>query len=104
MIPQSQIESIAKKIAQTIQPDKIILFGSYAWGTPGPDSDLDLFIVKNTENTRTMAGDIRGSLWDYPAPMDIIVYKPETVDKSLKKGNFFIRDIITKGKILYERQ
>lgn len=100
---QKNIQETANKIAQEFQPDKIILFGSWAWGTPGQDSDVDLFVVKDAENTRQLAGNIRGFLWESKEPLDIIVYKPENVDKSIDKGNFFIRNIVSNGKVLYER-
>lgn len=101
---RQKIKEIAAKIAVEFQPEKIILFGSYAWGKPGPDSDVDLFVVKETENTRKLAGDIDGSLWGRDFPMDIIVYRPDNVERSIKSGNFFIRNIMTKGKILYDRR
>ncbi len=100
---QNNFQNIADKIAREFLPDKIILFGSWAWGKPGPNSDVDLFVVKDSQNTRQLAGDIRGFLWSCDMPLDIIVYKPENVEKSIKKGNFFVRNIIHQGKILYER-
>lgn len=100
---EKQIQETADSIAGEFKPEKIILFGSWAWGKPGPDSDVDLFVVKDAENTRRLAGDIRGFLWKSKMPIDIIVCKPENIDKSLSKGNFFIRNIVSQGKILYER-
>ena len=47
-----EIKKMAEKIAKKYKPEKIILFGSYAWGKPGPNSDVDLFVVKKTGNTR----------------------------------------------------
>lgn len=101
---RKKIQEIANKIAQEFKPEKIILFGSYAWGKPGPNSDIDLFIVKETENARETAGQIDSYLWGRDVPMDIIVYKPGRIQKSIDSGNFFVRDIVTKGKILYDRQ
>lgn len=101
---QEQIREKIKEVAETIgnkfKPEKIILFGSYAWGKPGPDSDVDLFIVKETENTRETAREIDGSLWGRTIPMDFIVYTPEQVEKR-KKSDFFIRNILENGRILY---
>lgn len=101
---EQKIKEVTNKIVSEFQPEKIILFGSYAWGKPGPDSDVDLFIVKETENTRATAREIDGSLWGRTIPIDIIVYKPRNVENALEKGDFFIRDIINNGKILYERK
>ena len=103
MNTQDVIHAISQKIAQEFKPEKIILFGSYAWGTPGPDSDVDLFIVKETANTRQQAREIDGYIFPRKFAMDLIVYTPEGLKRGLAKKDFFIHDIITKGKILYER-
>lgn len=98
---EEEILRVARKIAQKFQPEKIILFGSYAWGKPGPDSDVDLFIIATTKNTRELAREIDGSLWKRTFPLDIIVYRPESVERNLKAGDFFTRNIVNKGKVLY---
>jgi len=95
---------VAQRIAQRFQPEKIILFGSYAWGKPQADSDVDLFVIAATKNTRELSREIDGSLWKRTFPLDIIVYRPESVERNLKAGDFFIRNIVNKGKILYDRQ
>jgi len=102
VITQEKIKETVDKIAKEHQPEKIILFGSYAWGNPNPDSDVDLFIVKKTENTRKTTREIDGSLWGRTFPIDIIVYTPENVKKRIEMGDFFIRNIFNKGKLLYE--
>lgn len=100
---EQKIKEITEKIVKEYQPEKIILFGSWAWGNPGPDSDVDLFIVKETENTRELARQIDGSIYPRPFPVDLIVYRPQQIIKSLSGGNLFIRDILTNGRILYAR-
>lgn len=99
---EKQLQEAVQKIVDEYQPEKIILFGSWAWGNPGPDSDVDLFIVKDTVNTRETAREIDGSLFPRPFPLDLIVYKPEQAERE-KEANFFIRSILTKGKLLYAR-
>ena len=101
---EKNIKTVTDKIVQDYQPEKIILFGSFAWGKPQENSDIDLFIVKETENTRTTAREIDGSLWGRTVPMDIIVYRPASVQKALENGDFFVRNILTKGRVLYERK
>ncbi len=98
-----KIQPVVKKIVQEYRPEKIILFGSYAWGTPREDSDVDLFIIQETENTRESARKIGRTIFPRPFPMDIIVYTPQQVEKRKKMGDFFILDIISKGKVLYDR-
>ena len=102
MIP-TRVQSVVDQIIANYKPQKIILFGSFAWGKPGPDSDIDLFVLKETENPWEMIGEIRWSLWDYPIPMDILVYNRALLKKSFQKQNLFIEDIIKNGKVLYER-
>lgn len=101
---REKINQVAKKIANKFHPDKIILFGSYAWGKPTKDSDVDLLIVKKTDNTRRTVQEISGSLWKRPFPMDIIVYTPDMIEKRLGMGDFFINNILTKGKVLYDNE
>lgn len=94
-----------KRIAAELKPEKIILFGSYAYGSPTPDSDVDLFIIKDGDKKQNY---IAASLALYPRdfPVDIIVKTPKEVADALiggKDNSFFIREIIKKGKVLYDR-
>ena len=97
---QQKIREISEKIGKKFRPEKIILFGSYAWGEPSRDSDVDLLIIKETKNTRETAREIDGSIFPRPFPIDLIVYRPDQV-REREKTCFFIRDIINKGKVLY---
>lgn len=101
---KEKLKKVVDKIAREYAPEKIILFGSYAWGKPTKDSDIDLFIIQETEDTREAAREIDGSIFPRPFPIDLIVYRPEQVEKRLKNGDFFIKDILSKGKILYDKQ
>lgn len=100
-----QLKKITQKIVKEFKPEKIILFGSYAWGKPGPDSDVDLFVVKESkENSLDRERELRRLLFgnNFP-PMDILVYTPSEVQKRLDFEDFFIEDVLNKGKILYAR-
>ncbi len=101
MIDEEIIRKVAQRIAAEFHPDRIILFGSWAWGKPGPDSDVDLFIIKETEDTRRFAMEIDGFVFPRPFPIDIIVYRPGQVAKREEEGDFFIAEILEKGKVLY---
>lgn len=96
-----KLSEIVVKIAEEFKPEKIILFGSWAWGEPGPDSDVDLLIIKKTEDTRKLAREIDDVLFPRSFPIDLIVYRPDQVEKRNKMGDFFISDILSKGKVLY---
>lgn len=103
-ITEQKIKEVTLKIADNFQPEKIILFGSFAWGEPNENSDVDLFIIKKTDlSTREVAREIDGSIFPRPFPMDIVVYKPEQVEERSRNNDFFIKDILTKGKILYAK-
>ncbi|MBI4117340.1 MAG: nucleotidyltransferase domain-containing protein [Parcubacteria group bacterium] len=98
-----KIKEVAEVIGKKFQPEKIILFGSHAWGAPGPDSDVDLFIVKETDDTRKTAREIDGSIFPRPFPIDIIVYRPDQMKKATKT-DFFVKDILEKGQLLYHSE
>lgn len=98
-----KLKVITKKIVANYNPEKIILFGSYAWGKPTKHSDIDIFIVKKTKNSYQTARDIDGEIFPRPFPMDIVVYDPKKIHERLELGDFFIRDILTKGKVLYAK-
>lgn len=100
---ETEIKQIVDKIVAKFKPEKVILFGSYAWGKPGKDSDIDFFVIKDDpqKNNRELAIDLERVLMERPRGLDLIVYKPDQVRKSLKEKNRFISKIITEGKILY---
>ncbi len=94
-----------RRLADTLKPEKIILFGSYAYGAPTPDSDVDLLIIKDGDEKKNH---ITASLLLYPRefPVDIIVRTPKEVEEALRGGkdnSFFIREIIKKGRVIYDR-
>ncbi|MEW6400699.1 MAG: nucleotidyltransferase domain-containing protein [Chloroflexota bacterium] len=94
-----------RKIARELRPEKIILFGSYAYGNPTPNSDVDLLVVMETnarQKDRYLA--VSRLLRPRQFPVDIIVKTPEEIEYALNnKGNFFIQEIVRKGKVLYEK-
>ncbi len=98
------ILKIAEKIAREYQPEKIILFGSYAWGTPGPDSDVDLLVVKESREPRFDRGlDLHALFYPRNVSMDLLVYTPrELRDAIERKRNLFLENIVQRGRILYD--
>jgi len=105
---KAQVEKKLKRISISLlpyQPEKVILFGSYAWGKPGKDSDFDLLIIKKTgQNYFKRIPEVRKYLLEIDSPFDILVMTPEEVKKRVKKGDWFIKEILQKGKVLYERK
>lgn len=102
-ITNQKIAEVSAKIAREYQPEKIILFGSYAWGTPNENSDVDLFVIKKTDNARKTAMEIDGSIFPRPFPLDLLVYTPESVERRKNIKDFFVTDILNNGKILYAK-
>jgi predicted nucleotidyltransferase len=102
LVPMSAIRRLVRQIAQKFRPDKIILFGSYADGTPTPDSDVDLLVVMRTRNQIEQAAKIDETL-ERGFPLDLLVRTPKTLAQRLQWGDWFLRDIVARGKILYEK-
>ena len=101
MIETKQIVENLKKI----NPEKIILFGSHAWGDPNASSDVDVLVVKKSKLQRRFRSTIAERLLNnLPYPVDVVVYTPEELKKRKKMGDFFINLITKKGKVLYERK
>lgn len=93
-----------KKFAEALKPEKIILFGSYAYGNPAPDSAVDLLVILKTKKPRKeRVVAVSVLLYPRPFPVDIMVKTPKEIENDLKKGNVFIREIMKKGRVLYER-
>jgi len=105
MIDKEKIKEIVLKIASGYDPDKIILFGSYANDTPDEHSDLDLLVIKNSEKPRPERGiDVRRILAGALIPMDILVYTNQEVKESENNKYSFIHEAVKNGKVLYERK
>jgi predicted nucleotidyltransferase len=103
---QHTIQQILARIVEQYRPDKVILFGSYAYGTPHPGSDVDLLIVKETDErpidrrvtVRRIAYAPRRGL-----PFSPLVITPQELAQRLAMGDPFYHEIITRGKVLYAR-
>ncbi len=102
LIPQSAIRRLAREIAEKFQPDRIILFGSYAYGEPNEHSDVDILVVMPAKNERSQAVRIRLGV-DHPFPVDIIVRTPENLRWRVEEGDWFLREVVGKGRVLYEK-
>ena len=98
MTTKEIVSEIVSKIKKQFKPQKVILFGSYAWGNPTEDSDIDLFIIMESSLRRDKrALQVQKMFSQRTFPLDIIVYTPEEVKQSLERGNPFIREIMSQG-------
>lgn len=96
--------ALIQRLAHVLQPERIILFGSYAYGAATADSDVDLLVVMETEDSPVERYlKVSRLLRPRPFPVDILVRTPAEIQKALAEGDFFIREILERGLTLYER-
>lgn len=100
--PGSTIRHYAAEVAERFQPHQIILFGSYAYGTPRADSDVDILVVMPARNQLDQAFKIRLAV-PPTFPMDLIVRTPKNLERRLAEGESFLTEIVSKGLVLYEK-
>jgi len=104
MVGKDKISEIVNKIATGYNPDRIILFGSYANGNPNDDSDLDLFVIKDSDLPRPQRTvQVRKMLFGAMIPIDLIVYTPKEIEESINNKFSFVFEVLNTGKTLYER-
>src|SRR6478672_4929687 len=98
-VPMRVVRGFARRVAERFHPDKIILFGSHAYGTPHEDSDVDLLVIMPCRNELDKAAKIT---WELPSqfPMDLLVRKPEEWQWRVGEGESFSTEIATKSKVL----
>ncbi len=103
-ITEEKIRQAAQKIVDAVHPEKIILFGSHAYGNPTDDSDVDFFVVMESDlrvhKRMILLSEI---LRPRPFPVDIITRTSAELKERLEIGDCFFKEIVTKGKVLYER-
>ena len=97
-----EIDKIKRSIIEKYSPEKIILFGSYAYGRPNLESDVDFLVVMQFKGravykTIEILESVRPSL-----PVDLIVRTPEQIKRRLSQNDFFLREVFERGKVLYE--
>lgn len=99
----ARIQEVAQQIVERFDPERIILFGSYACGQPGSDSDVDLLVVMDTTLKETEQAVRICQAVDYHFGLDLIVRRPETVARRLALGDSFLAEVLDTGQVLYER-
>ncbi len=100
---QEEIKKITDQIIKGYNPEKIILFGSYAYGKPRPSSDVDLLVVKKTgKRFGTRLFEV-AEIINSEMGTDILVYTPKEWREGLKKKYYFFKEINNKGKLIYEK-
>lgn len=96
------IKHLCNKIAREFRPQKIILFGSHAYGKPDWDSDVDLLVIMPFKGTpHRQAVTIRSRI-EAAVALDLLVRTPQQISRRLAMGDSFIREILQCGKVIYE--
>ena len=102
LIPRAVIRDYARQIAEQFHPNRIILFGSYAYGQPHPDSDVDLLVVMPAGDEINQAVRILERT-NSSFPLDLLVRTPRNLRWRLREGDWFLREILDRGTVLYEK-
>jgi|SRR3989344_2802540 len=102
-----EIEKIKQVIVSEYCPQKIILFGSYAWGKPNKNSDIDLLIVKEVTEPRPLREQkiyqiLTRNFASRELPVDVIVHTTQETEERVTMGDPFVREILARGKVLYD--
>lgn len=97
------LEEAVKRIAESLRPDKIYLFGSHAWGVATPDSDIDLFVVvkSSTEPPHRRSREAYRALRGIRMPIEVIVRTAAEVEHSCTVASSLAYKVLQQGKLLY---
>jgi len=101
-LSEERIREIVGRIVEVAQPEKIILFGSAARGELGPNSDVDVMVVKSGVHRRKLAGDIYMNLFGVGQAVDVVVVAPEDIERYGKCPALVIEPALREGKVVYD--
>jgi predicted nucleotidyltransferase len=102
MVEMKKIEDLTSQIAREFNPERIILFGSHAYGQPHDDSDVDILVVLSFEGKPVRkAIEIRNKV-NAKMPLDLLVRTPEQLADRLANNDWFMREVVERGRTLYE--
>ena len=102
MVKRTEIDTLCRQISVRFRPDRVILFGSYAYGQPTSDSDVDvLVVVRHRGPSYRLAARIRNSI-DVDFPVDVLVCSPREVRRQIALADPFMLEVMSKGEVLHE--
>jgi uncharacterized protein len=108
MVTNTVIQQLVDRIKQ-FDPEKIILFGSYAYGIPTDDSDVDLFVVKNVKREEirglrlSIRTHLRDIIYNQKVPVDLLLDNQENINERIKLGDSIYAEIMKKGRTVYAK-
>ena len=100
-VPRAAIRKYVRQVVEKFHPDKVMLFGSHAYGKPDADSDVDLLVVRPADDELTMMARIDRAIWP-PFPLDVLVRTPENLATRLSWNDWFLKEVVEKGIVLYD--
>ncbi len=104
MVTLTEIRSYVKRLVAECGPERVVLFGSYADGSATDDSDVDLLVIMDHEGRNIEKSVAIDTRLDRGFPLDLVVRKPAELRRRLRQGDVFLSSILSRGKVLYERQ
>ncbi len=100
-VSEALLAEIVRRVVDTVVPEKIILFGSAARGEMGPDSDVDLLVIKAGVHRRATAQTIERALVGILIPTKVIVARPEDIERHRETIGLIYRPALREGKVIY---
>lgn len=102
MVDDSKLSKIVSRIVEVAEPEKIILFGSAARGEMNSESDLDLLVIKSGVHRRKLAQEIYMNLFGIGQPVDVVVVRPEDIERYGDSHPLVIKGALEEGKVIYD--
>ena len=99
----SKIKEIVGQIAEQFKPERIVLFGSYAYGTPGPDSDVDLLVIMHFDGKSFWKSLEIANVVNPSFPLDLLARRPDDTERRYSLGDPLIKEALDHGQVVYER-
>jgi predicted nucleotidyltransferase len=101
-VTRQEIDALAKRIGAEFRPEKVILFGSHAYGTPSDGSDVDLLVIMEHSGSGVaqalqIVRQVRSRI-----PVDLVVRTPREMRQRLQWNDFFLKEVVARGEVLYE--
>ncbi len=103
MVSKPEIQALADRIGKAFQPERVILFGSHAYGVPGPHSDVDLLVLLPFEGRNLSKSLEILNAVNPPFSVDLLARRPDDTRRRYEQGDPLIREALDRGEVLYER-
>ena len=103
-LDRETLDDIIRRVVEVAQPEQVILFGSAARGDMGPNSDVDILVVKDGINRRDLSARIRRNLYGIRAAVDVIVVTPDDLERFKDSHGLVIKPALQDGTVVYARE